>query len=161
MLVNPAQRTKALYAWEREMEQWPGFQKLTLARAQKLLDEVWYLWGARSRYRKPELMFRDMEGHSYFRAGEGIILNKWGRDNITLIHEATHALGWGSATNPHSEGFVERYTLILSAHMQPFYKPNWKLKGVGYNVNLFGPWDLGYLRAEAEMRLLVKNFKSS
>jgi hypothetical protein len=141
VIKDPIQRTRVLYAWEHEMmTQWPGVRRLTLKQANDLLDRIWSSYYPRVRRRRPALVFNGTTGHPYYTTGL-ITLPEHRQDNVTMIHEATHALGWGTTLNPHSEGFIRAYIETLTLFMP------------GLET---GPWEKGYLRTCAEMRLLLR-----
>lgn len=64
--------------------------------------------------RIPSLELRNMRGQSYCQGRSKIVLAYHDCSVVTLLHELTHARGFGSIRNPHSRGFVLAYIEMLN-----------------------------------------------
>lgn len=93
---------------------------------------MWAMFG-HTRY-TPFLEFIADSHHPYCEGMTRIVLTSASCTNTTLLHEVTHASGFGTHRNPHSIGFVREYVSRLS---------KW-----------FG-WEAGPMVMDAQMRKLL------
>ena len=116
MITHPGSRTRALYLWESDdLKRRRGVRQLRCIEDYALA--LRFMW----RYRKgdnwvscvPRIDIRDLKGDPRCYGRTEIVLTRQDHLNITLLHELTHALGYGSPDNPHSRGFVLKYIAAL------------------------------------------------
>lgn len=132
MIEHPVLRTRALYAWEEyDLEKRRGVRPLECVR--ECRDVVESLWGVR-RERPAVVTIRKLDGSPYCEGRSLIVLTHKSRLNVTLLHEITHAHGYGSFRNPHNREFTRAYIRLLAR----FFK-----------------WDDGELTCQAIMRGLL------
>lgn len=143
IITDPPQRTRALYKWEIEMQDWPGCRFLGPRQAQTLLTQVWRFEGFPAREPALEYRIKDRQ-QAYCDGWTRIRLTRIGHDNVTLLHEIVHAARMGTQTNPHSVGFVRLYCALLGCHMRRFTPA----RGRSW-------WARSHLVCQAEMRGLL------
>lgn len=124
MITHPGARTRALYMWEAndliKRDSFPGLKFYN--------NYIVYAFPRNFLMKVPSLEIRKMSGQSYCQGRSKIVLAHHDCSVVTLLHELTHARGFGSIRNPHSRGFVLAYIEML----------NW---GLG--------WDVDELRLQA------------
>lgn len=117
VITHPGARTRALYAWERELyEHVDCYDFVCKDEAQAYLNVVWH-----NEFRtkpQPRLDFRPTTLGRPCANNEEITLLHMGRSNLHMLHEICHSAGYGSHVNPHSVGFVNAY-IILLYHWMP------------------------------------------
>ena len=132
MIEHYAARTRALYTWEEyDLERRRGVRPLDSEReGRRVIDEFWSV----KHCRPPRLHIRKIKGHPYCEGRCLIVLSPANHRNITLLHEITHAHGYGGVVNQHNQAFVRAYIALLAQ----FFK-----------------WDAGELTCQAIMRGLL------
>lgn len=115
MIVHPGARTRALYAWERELHWREGnFALRSTSEAQRRTEEAWDAMGWRSWEDTPtvELVSRSTTSYAACWGRRQVELNRNSpteRTFLALIHELVHARGFGRSWNQHTVGFVLCY----------------------------------------------------
>lgn len=111
--------TRRLYAFESSSKNYSSFanKQRPLSFLCALAADVWQKHG-RSRQRVPDVAFGEGTPHgsqkvSFCEGRNYIELAETQRDVKVLLHELTHALGYG---NPHGKGFVRKYFDLLEEY---------------------------------------------
>lgn len=111
MIISPAQRTRALYAWENLLEVCPGNGNIGSRYAQRMTRDIYWRYAV-SRP-APKIEFR-CAGVPYAEGYGLIVLTDLNCRESTAVHEITHARGFGTARNPHSASFCKAYIDALA-----------------------------------------------
>jgi hypothetical protein len=115
VITHPGSRTRALYLWESDdLKRRPGVRQLRLCEDIILALRFSFHFPIARREGMPSISSRDLKGDPRCYGRSEIILTRQDHLNITLLHELTHALGYGSPDNPHSRGFMLQYIDALS-----------------------------------------------
>lgn len=135
MIKNPAIRTRALYAWEQQdLSLRHGvYQIRSLVQMRNYLNHMWAAF-TKGRRAKPSLEYWKKDIQPFSEGYARIVMTDGNRSNLMLVHEVTHALGFGSPVNPHSVGFVHAYIRHLA---------------------LWFDWEPGELHMQAKFRKLL------
>lgn len=131
MITHPGARTRALYIWENDDldRRLPARMRFVNRRnISRIVRKFKY------RVAPPSVRITQSKGHPYCLGWKEIMLTMQNRRKNTLVHELTHARGFGSLDNPHSVGFVRAYIDALA--------------------RAFG-WDADELQLQAHMRGLL------
>lgn len=111
--------TRRLYAFESSSKNYSSFanRQRSLPFLRTLAGAVWRKHG-RTRQATPSIAFGEGTPHgnqkvSFCEGRNYIELAETQRDVKVLLHELTHALGYG---NPHGKGFVRKYFDLLEEY---------------------------------------------
>lgn len=124
MIADPIQRTRALYAWEREelhakelparvREAWDRYP-LPEEKCDRFTEWAWgnkFAWRYRRTWqRSPVIRVQETtDGKCYCVGCSLIVMDPRECVPVSLLHELTHARMVGNYRNPHSEGFMRAY----------------------------------------------------
>lgn len=119
-LIHGGARTQALYRWENEefYGSPAGRRKLSEKQLQAMAQEIWASEGWDAHLPCPTLRIeRTPDDLSYSQGRKVIVLVPKDANAVILIHELTHARGYGVGAIMHSVGFVKMYLKMLNKYL--------------------------------------------
>lgn len=135
MIKSPGARTRILYQWEdQDLNKRPGvIAYRSVITMRNDLHRMWRMFGYFEKRPSPLLHYiNTATGPSCYGYSDIVMTDRC--TNVSLVHEVTHAAGYGSLRNIHSPGFVRVYLARLA---------EW------FN------WELGELTMQAGLRKLL------
>lgn len=117
MIVHPGARTRALYVWEGE-DLDHTFSRWSLGELCSLARLIWKKEKWDRYQRMPGIHYVEQKGLPYCFGRSDIFITgeEWLMPTV-IVHELTHAKGFGSYDNPHSVGFVKANIHLLSRYL--------------------------------------------
>lgn len=116
LLVDPEIRTRCLYRWEDDFT-FTGNVKFTSEKQANLEAQgLWEKTKWNRRHSCPKIELRKIKSRAWCYGRELIVLTLKDRKVTDLIHELTHARGYGGDKNPHNVSFVWTYLELVCSH---------------------------------------------
>lgn len=133
VIKHSGARTRALYKWENEvlLQTPPGFNTCDEVHLNCLAEAIWASEGWDLARPAPRIHLLDGKKEQYswsmgkkhvylippIPAAKSLGIRLGGNNPVVLIHELTHARGFGDYGPMHSVGFVKLYLRLLSKYL--------------------------------------------